>query len=137
MRLTTQIVALQLIAVDADHVAFTYKDYRRERRHRIMRLTPDEFIRRFLLHVLPEGFHRIRHYVFLANGRRAEKIERCRRAIAILAKDAETAPGSCAPGRQPVDRANAPRVCPDCGGILRRIGEVAPARPSAFRCDTS
>ena len=46
-----------------------------------MKLTPDEFIRRFLLHALPDGFHRIRHYGFMANGRRAEKLALCRSAL--------------------------------------------------------
>ena len=57
----TAIANSRLVAVDDDQVAFSYKDYRRGRRSRVMRLAPHEFIRRFLLHVLPDGFHRIRH----------------------------------------------------------------------------
>ena len=60
-------------AVDDNEVAFVYKDYRRGGRSRIMRLAPHEFIRRFLLHVLPDGLHRIRHYGFLAKGDRGRK----------------------------------------------------------------
>ena len=69
----------RLVAVTDKEVAFSYKDYRRNGRQRIMRLAPDEFIRRFLLHVLPDGFHRIRHYGFLARGDRSERLELCRK----------------------------------------------------------
>lgn len=51
----------RLVALDEDHVPFTWKDYRQNGATKIMRLKPDEFIRRFLLHTLPDGFHRIRH----------------------------------------------------------------------------
>jgi hypothetical protein len=62
----------RLIAFDASGVTFRYKDYRRDGadRHQIMTLATDEFIRRFLLHVLPRGFHRIRHYGLLAGSAR-------------------------------------------------------------------
>src|SRR5262245_4117797 len=60
----------RLLSADAGGVTFKYKDYRLEgpERHKTMTLEPDEFIRRFLMHVLPKGFHRIRHYGLLANG---------------------------------------------------------------------
>ena len=63
----------RLIRADADGVTFTYKDYRVEGpgRFKTMTLATHEFIRRFLMHVLPKGFHRIRHYGLLANGNRA------------------------------------------------------------------
>ena len=67
-------------ACDDDHVAFTWKDYRHDGAAKIMRLKPDEFIRRFLLHALPDGFHRIRHFGFLANGHRPKSspsVARC------------------------------------------------------------
>ena len=57
----TAIANSRLVAVDDEEVAFSYKDYRRGGRTRLMRLAGHEFIRRFLLHVLPDGFHRIRH----------------------------------------------------------------------------
>jgi len=62
----------RLIALDERGVTFRYKDYRREgsERYQVMTLATDEFIRRFLLHVLPRGFHRIRHYGLLASGGR-------------------------------------------------------------------
>ena len=98
-----------------------------------MRLDPDAFIHRFLLHVLPDGFHRIRHYGFLANGHRAAKIDRCRKAIAVLRAGA---PDDPAPAAKPA-RTGGVMVCRDCGGLVRRIGEIAPTWHRAERCDTS
>src|ERR687889_582679 len=74
----------RLIACDADGVSFRWKDYRDKGRQRpkVMRLSVDEFIRRFLLHVLPDGFHRIRHYGLFASGTRAATIARIRALLA-------------------------------------------------------
>ena len=72
----------RLVALDNDHVAFTWKDYRQNGAAKIMKLVPDEFIRRFLLHALPDGFHRIRHFGFMANGHRAAKLGLCRSLLA-------------------------------------------------------
>src|SRR5499427_8527481 len=76
----------RLLSADVSGVTFTYKDYRIEgpERYKTMTLEPGEFIRRFLMHVLPKGFHRIRHYGLLANGgtTRAEKLARARQLIA-------------------------------------------------------
>ena len=77
----TAIANSRLVTVDDDEVAFSYKDYRRGGRSRVMRLAPNEFIRRFLLHVLPDGFHRIRHYGFLAKGDRGESLARVRHLL--------------------------------------------------------
>ena len=78
----------RLISADATAVTFNYKDYRIEGpdRYKTMTLEPGEFIRRFLMHVLPKGFHRIRHYGLLANGAatRAEKLARARQLIAAV-----------------------------------------------------
>jgi hypothetical protein len=80
----------RLISADASGVTFKYKDYRIEGpdRYKTMTLEPGEFIRRFLLHVLPKGFHRIRHYGLLANGdgTRAQKLARARHLIAAAAQ---------------------------------------------------
>ena len=62
-------------------VAFLWKDYRHESRQKVMRLQADEFVRRFLLHVLPPGFQRIRHYGLLANRTREVKLQRCRQLL--------------------------------------------------------
>src|SRR5258707_12652488 len=74
----------RLIACDQHGVTFRYKDYRADGRARYKRMTlaTDEFIRRFLIHVLPHGFHRIRHYGLFANGNRAANITRARDLLA-------------------------------------------------------
>src|SRR5262249_17097698 len=71
-------------------VRFTWKDYRADGKTKVMTLDADEFIRRFLLHALPEGFHRIRHYGFLANGSRGDSLALCRRLLEALASSAVT-----------------------------------------------
>ena len=70
-------------------VRFHWKDYRHDSRQKVMSLDADEFIRRFLLHVLPSGFQRIRHYGFLANRCRAAKLARCRQLLAASAPAAK------------------------------------------------
>lgn len=134
----TAIANSRLVAVDDDHVAFSYKDYRRGGRSRVMRLAPYEFIRRFLLHVLPDGFHRIRHYGFLAKGDRGEKLARVRKLLRVVPLSGESLdPGT--PSKKP--QADTTRemfpCCPRCGGSMRRV-EIVGSRPAgAFRCDTS
>jgi len=125
----------RLVAAGDDDVAFSYKDYRRQGRRRIMRLSPDEFIRRFLLHVLPDGFHRIRHYGLLARGDREELLALCHRLAAAAEHPVEPKVGACEDSSTVAIGAAFP--CPDCGGLMRRIGIVPPARHRPFRCDTS
>jgi hypothetical protein len=127
----------RLTVVDGDQVAFTYRDYRHRSRHKVMRLDPDEFIRRFLLHVLPDGFHRIRHYGFLANGHRAGKIERCRAAIAAQECENTTSIGPAPRAASQKTATSEIKPCPACGGVMRTIGDLPPARAAAFQCDTS
>jgi hypothetical protein len=71
----------RLLRFDAESVLFRWKDYRHQARHRTMTLTADEFMRRFLLHVLPDGFKRIRSYGWLANCHRAARLATCRRLL--------------------------------------------------------
>lgn len=71
----------RLASFTGEHVTFHWKDYRHESRHKVMRLDSHEFVRRFLLHVLPTGFQRIRHYGLLANRGREEKLRRCRELL--------------------------------------------------------
>ena len=73
----------RLLDIDQGKVRFRWKDYRNGNRQRTMTLATDEFIRRFLLHVLPEGFQRIRYYGFLANRHREQKLARCRQLLAM------------------------------------------------------
>jgi hypothetical protein len=107
----------RLVALDPHGVTFRYKDYRRngQERYRTMTLVPGEFIRRFLLHVLPKGFHRIRHYGLLASAARQANIARARELLAApeppTARDATTEATATAPTdhRPP---------CPCCGGRM-------------------
>jgi hypothetical protein len=101
----------RLISFDGNAVTFRYKDYRHDGagRQRTMTLAADEFIRRFLLHVLPKGFHRIRHYGLLASGGRKANVARARKLLAapVPSKTEELAPE---PGPRP--------PCPCCGGRM-------------------
>jgi hypothetical protein len=86
----------RLVGLDERGATFRYKDYRRngQARYRIMTLAPEEFIRRFLLHVLPTGFHRIRHYGLLASSSRKVNIARTRELIAVPSVDPPAAHGT-------------------------------------------
>jgi len=110
----------RLIDLDEQGVTFKWKDYRaKERvRHKTMTLAPDEFIRRFLLHVLPAGFHRIRHYGLIANTTRKDNLTRARELLidekTIESMNAETDAVDAADGGD----ASATYVCPDCGAAM-------------------
>ena len=108
----------RLISAADDHVAFRWKDYRHHGRSKVMTLAAHEFIRRFLLHTLPDGFHRIRHYGFLANGHRAAKLALCRTLL--------DAPATDAPTDVAEDKASpqGPARCPCCGGAMMLIGTL-------------
>jgi hypothetical protein len=73
----------RLLDIDQDKVTFRYKDYRHDSQQKTMSLDAEEFIRRFLLHVLPDGFQRIRYYGFLGNRYREEKLARCRQLLGM------------------------------------------------------
>ena len=106
----------RLIALDEAGVTFRYKDYRRNgrERYRTMALDPGEFIRRFLLHMLPNGFHRIRHYGLLASAGRAANIARARELLAAPQPKAECS-GTGADTEVPP---NWRPPCPCCGGRM-------------------
>jgi hypothetical protein len=106
----------RLVGISADEVTFRWKDYRHHGKSKVMTLGADEFIRRFLLHSLPDGFHRIRHYGFLANRHRAEKLALCRTLLEV--------PPPC-PAARPADGAAMPIAvdcCPCCGGAMITLG---------------
>ena len=73
----------RLLDIDHGKITFRYKDYRHDGEQKTMTLDADEFIRRFLLHVLPDGFQRIRYYGFLGNRYREEKLALCRRLLGM------------------------------------------------------
>src|SRR5437773_991891 len=77
----------RLLDIDHGKVSFRYKDYRHQARQKTMTLEADEFIRRFLLHVLPEGFQRLRHYGFLSHRYRSAKLALCRRLLGVASTD--------------------------------------------------
>ncbi|MEG3093449.1 IS91 family transposase, partial [Sphingomonas sp. PB1R3] len=101
----------RLLRFDQAGVTFRYKDYRRggADRQQVMTLSPDEFIRRFLLHVLPKGFHRIRHYGLLAGATRKAHLERARELLGIVPPVTETLSAEPDDVRPP---------CPCCGGHM-------------------
>ena len=110
----------RLIAAGASGVTFKYKDYRVEgpERYKVMTLAAHEFIRRFLLHVLPQGFHRIRHYGLLANGGRAENIAKARALLAVLPSAEIDGDGAVENAEPNGSRILPPRPCPCCGGRM-------------------
>jgi len=107
----------RLTAFNDAGVTFKWKDYRAKEHHRgkQMRLDVDEFIRRFLMHVLPNGFHRIRHYGLFANGGRAENIVRARQLLQIPEPPQQSDDTHCADGGE-VQPSAFP--CPCCGGRM-------------------
>ena len=100
-----------------------------------MRLAPHEFIRRFLLHVLPDSFHRIRHYGFLARGERTLNLERVRSLLCASSQDDPAE--SVDPRPQPDALGQDPAPCPDCGGAMRRVGPLVQSPTRPFWCNTS
>jgi len=132
----------RLVAADDGGVAFRWKDYRLDGpdRWKTMTLHPHEFIRRFLMHVLPKGFHRIRHYGLFANGNRADNIARARELLNV------PPPVKEADQEKPAadDSQVLPCPCPRCGGRMIIIETFAegtqptswPA-PIPIRIDTS
>ena len=115
----------RLVAFDGERVTFKWKDYRAkgDARYKLMTLDADEFIRRFLIHVLPDGFHRIRHYGLFANANRLNNIALARRLLG-------------APDPAPSSRASDPaengrndeawNACPCCGGRMIIIETFEP-----------
>ena len=116
--------------------AFTWKDYRQDGKTKVMTLPADEFIRRFLQHTVPNGFHRIRHIGFLANCHRTEKLALCRDLLAAP-------PPEPLPPRRWQERlrdltGQDIEVCPCCGGRMLTCGKIPPPPPRpATWCDSS
>ena len=110
-------------------VRFRYKDYAHGNRKRVMSLPAREFVRRLLLHVLPAGFVRIRHYGILSNRHRPDDLALCR---ALLGSGPTVEPEPAEPVKAPegVESITPTRVCPHCGaGRMRVIAEFPPPAP--------
>jgi len=129
----------RLVAVDDGQVTFRYKDYRRNGAEKVLTLRADEFIRRFLLHVLPDGFQRIRYFGFLGNRHRHEQLARCRTLLGM-------APASPPEPSHPDYRDHhealthvSLRVCPNCHADAMRVVEQLArlVRPPVRPLDTS
>lgn len=119
----------RLVRMADGRVVFRWRDYRHGGKVKLMALDAHEFIRRFLLHTLPDGFHRIRHYGFLANGHRAAKLDLCRRML-----DAPPLEGAeCDVALAATHR------CSCCGGQMITLGiwRYGQVPPRPFWCDTS
>jgi hypothetical protein len=131
----------RLIACDDTGVTFRWKDYRANgrERHKVMTLQTDEFIRRFLIHVLPSGFHRIRHYGLFANGGRAENIAPARDLLGVPAQPDKLDDADANADEPPASQL----PCPCCGGRMIIIevferGSMPRAAPSSpVTIDTS
>ncbi len=134
----------RLVALNDKGVTFKWKDYRLEGRERygVMTLDTHEFIRRFLMHVLPQGFHRIRYYGLLTSPTRARNIARIRELLAVQLIPIDAIKAANTKHEEP----KAPEhVCPCCGGRMRIIETFWPGQqprhptplPRAIRIDTS
>jgi len=100
----------RLLSVDGDHVTFRWKDYAHHSKSRAMTLTLEEFLRRFLQHVLPKGFPRIRYFGWFANRRRRDLLPLCRSLLAVAPPDAAVTPVATAAWQ-----------CPVCGSPMRVV----------------
>jgi hypothetical protein len=131
------IASSRLVGLADGQVSFTWKDYRQEGKTKTMTLSADEFIRRFLQHTVPDGFHRIRHIGFLANSHRSEKLALCRKLLAV------PPPEPVLPRRWQ-DRLRDLTggdidACPCCGGRMLTSGVIPPQPPPRppMWCDSS
>jgi len=109
----------RLVSMDDNQVSFRWKDYANDHQTKVMTVSAEEFIRRLLLHVLPKGFVRIRHFGLLASVNVATKLQRCRQ---LLGQETQPAPQ---PPKRWIDRVlewtgQDPRRCPHCQGFLER-----------------
>jgi hypothetical protein len=115
----------RLVSMDNGRVRFRWKDYRDGNRQKIMPLDANEFIRRFLIHVLPDGFHRIRYFGFLGNCHRARKLKRCRELLGMASPIPADPPADYRDRYQALTGQSL-RECPHCRtGIMVVIGCVA------------
>jgi hypothetical protein len=116
----------RLVSIDNGKVRFRWKDYRDASRQKTMTLSADEFIRRFLIHVLQDGFHRIRYFGFLGNGHRKQKLAHCRELLGITLAGSGADPPADYRDRFEALTGQSLRECPHCHtGIMVVIDCVA------------
>lgn len=132
----------RLLDIEDGHVTFQWKDYRDRDQVKTMTLPADEFIRRFLLHVLPDGFQRIRYFGFLANRYRKAKLEQCRRLLGMVtAVDLSDAPAAAKDYRERYEELTGVSLhqCPQCRQGRMLVIEILPRSPcmSAASIDSS
>jgi hypothetical protein len=128
----------RLRALQNDQVSFEWKDYRDDGNSQVMTVSAEEFIRRFLQHVVPPGLQRIRYYGFLANCHRQAKLSLCRQLLATACSQLLPQPADCRDFLAALTRGN-PRLCPQCGtAILLRTPFFPPCHgPVPLRVDSS
>jgi hypothetical protein len=127
----------RLLALEDGQVSFQWKDYRDQQQQKVMTVSAEEFIQRFLQHALPPRFQRIRYYGFLANCHRAAKLELCRRLLATPCTDLLPCPTDCRDLLAALTTCHL-SLCPQCGvGILIRIQLFPCHGPVPLRVDTS
>ncbi|HEY1210109.1 MAG TPA: IS91 family transposase [Terracidiphilus sp.] len=128
----------RLLALENGRVSFAWKDYRDAGKSKVMTIPAEEFIRRFLQHVVPPGFQRIRYYGFLANCHRAAKLALCRQLLATTCSQLLPQPADCRDLLASLTSTNS-RLCPQCGrGILIRMQFFPPCHGSVpLRVDSS
>jgi hypothetical protein len=120
----------RLLALENGRVSFAWKDYRDAGKSKVMTIPAEEFIRRFLQHVVPPGFQRIRYYGFLANCHRAAKLALCRQLLATTCSQLLPQPADCRDLLAALTSTNL-RLCPQCGkAILIRMPFFPPCHGS-------
>jgi putative transposase len=119
----------RLVSLDDDQVTFRYKDYADDHRSKHMTLTAAEFIRRFLQHVLPSGFVKIRHYGLLANRYREANLRVCR-ALLLVVATVTLVTQALGPAKDAVT----PEACPHCGGVVWQVVARVPRPTVAEVC---
>jgi hypothetical protein len=128
----------RLLSIDDSKVRFRWKDYRDGDRQKTMTLDGAEFIRRFLIHVLPDGFHRIRYYGFLGNHHRTRKLALCRALIGMAPSATDAAPAADHRRRFEALTGQSLHRCPHCGtGTMLVINCITPAAGAPVAPDTS
>ena len=125
----------RLVAMTDGAVSFLWKDYRQQGRRKVMTLEPAEFMRRFLLHVLPSGFHRIRHFGFLANGHRAGRLalaDSCWPNPPRVGRASPTPSPTTTAGLRLASMSRRSMFCPCCGRLSLILSTLprAPAHPA-------